>query len=236
MNKVSKEQLELELLSGCSVTAGKFKVKSYSLREIVQIGYDNYYQRLGFILFRDKKGNNIFEISKKAGDKELRFLMEQLTFFIDGDYHFLVRNREVFYGKVDEDGLFIKDTVQIFKEEDFNEIKNVLMLQHNLKEEEEEDTSKMSEGYKKMLRLKKEAEEKERKKRGKTEKQNLSDIISAVASKANNINIINVWDLTVYQFYNVYRRTMLVDHYHLQQLALVNGAKIKEMINWTDKI
>ena len=252
MREISKEQLEMELLSGGSVTAGNFKVKSYTLREIVTIGYDFYYERLGYLLFDPSKNkanadkeiahhydtDSIFVLSQRLGEEQLKYLIRNVVFFLDTQYHFFVRGGKVFYGDVDEDGLIKEDTVGIFLEEDFQKIKEVLMLQHNLKDVEDE-SPQLSEGHRRMLELKRKAEEKERKKRGSSggdEATTLPDIISAVAAKANNLNIINIWDLTIYQFYNVYQRTILVDHYHIQQMALVQGAKITDIRNWTDKI
>lgn len=68
------------------------------------------------------------------------------------------------------------------------------------------------------------------------EKLELADLISAFCSISNNLNILDVWDMTIYQFYNQFERTRLIDEYRTQIQSIFAGADIKDVKHWLSKI
>jgi len=225
---------ELKLLKGSSYFVDGIEIKPFTIGEIVEIGYEKYYQLLNiFILDVEDILNNIpkelnditvFDLFLKSGSQELfEALINAISLFLR------VENSNEF--GIDNEYNIIINKYKI-NNSNWSQICDIIQMQNCIKKEKESYNPANEEAKKIIERIKALKKENPIK-----ESITLSSMISGVSWKSNNINILNIWDLTIYQLYDALNRLNLIDNYQFTLSGIyagtVNGKEINmKDINW----
>lgn len=231
---------ELRLLKGENFKINEhITIKHPMLREIVEIGEENYSQLISLFCLTpydlkvvlDDNGIDYIKL-----DNYQVFLM-QFTGFVQkdcfkwlvGDYDFEIK-RNI---KNDTHILYDYKKKVVIDEYIFNKIAGFLKKINFITEKPQfKPANKKTRHF---------LIEQERRKLKKKQKLNtfsqLANIISAVTWKSANINISNIWDLHIYQLYNGFYRLQKIDNNNNIMVGVYSGTidttKINlEEINW----
>lgn len=239
---LNKEDIGLKFLLGLSVPIeGIGGLKSPLLRDVVDMGQEFYMLTLTTLLFDKSKANLDPDYIARRSDFEI------LTDGIRDDASF----REVFFyglwlhfGKtpmLNDEGFVCfdeDDEYSVLDEEKFNQLKYLIRIANNLKDQEDEQYDAANEAARKLI-------EKIKKNKAeapvvqKPQPVNLHSIVSAVGWKAESFEIVN--QLNMYQLYDGYYRLGFLDNYHYTMTGIYAGTidqkKIKlSDINWANII
>lgn len=195
-------------------------IKSPTLREIWELGYDKYNLYLRFLLLTpnkycseksalhewyyglsddDRQHVTILDIC--TIDKELAVIMHDILNFFFVETVEWDRENEIFILK-DE---YSNEIRGVINNKIINNVINVICQLNGLSIDENVDKIKNKKAKNIMEKLLA-----GRKKMQQTQTSNkdneLDNLVSSVANKHPNLNIINIWDLTISQFWDAFRR------------------------------
>jgi len=213
------------------------------------------------IILEHKENLKTFDFFIKLGGVELRNrLLECLAMVFKTDDVLVIDGTQVAIDFVKK-GIFIEkdgeytlntnnaniteDDLTLVHRDNFDDIVQIVKLQNYLEGIEDKDKEKEPKFaneearklYEQMQKNKKKvAEIKKRQSENNDEGEiDFVDMISAVSAKSNSINKFNVWDLTLYQFYDEYRRLDVIDEYNFGIQAMLAGAKNINIKHWSSK-
>lgn len=237
---------KLIMMSDYPENINGFKIFPIKLKNILEIGENEYQRYLGIICLSKK---NLLE---GIEDEEIRSLslyelivincLGDIKFkkmFLDGLKIFL---KEDFF--VDDYGIYInkvnekKEIIKFYMNDDtYKLIISTIKKQNFLQDDENHEYKPANSKAQEWLEKMKKAKEKIKKEKNE-ENLSLGDIVSIVACYSNDINILNVWDLTVYQLYTVYLRLIMWDDYQTKQNLLphVSDAKSLDLQHWATSV
>jgi hypothetical protein len=234
----------LKLLAGDSFAVDNFEIKPMTVREVKDVGFIKYNHLLGILSFKVEdllehvpNGDlSIFEVILYSGNTELiDIFLDALCFFLRENKEELVFHKDVglLFGGVEED---LRKS-RIMNGSNFNEFLQVIKFQNclNGKTDEYKPNGDLA---KSIIDKLKKAKEIVNRKKGNAEPENtidFFDLVSAVSTKSNTYNKHTVWDLTMFQFYDEYKRLERITSFETNILAMVQGAKI-ELQHWSTKI
>lgn len=230
------ETLALRLLSGEPIESQGITIPSLTLRDIKNIGYEEYAKMLSYATF--DLDDKFFE----GLPKEVRYLMPHQYFkMVQQDEQFLnmVKSFEVvFKAKVNlNDNLEIifesgDNKGKVLSRDIYYEIINIIKILYGLADSESEKYVPANEKAEEIASKIKKTKERIGKKSSDSVIR-FSDIVSSVSAKSNNIDKLKIWDLTVYQLYDEYSRLQMIDEFNMNYGALLQGAKDIEMKHWS---
>lgn len=244
MDKYSK----LDLLNPEPLDFYGLKIYKPTLKEIYQIGYDNYNHfttqmtlsvlDIAKFLEQQKIGGNVptplHFIIDLATQSPISFLELQMGFFTYtrksikfSDYSILLFDKE-------------PENAFILNEKNFNEFQEIILMINKMfdVEEEREIISPNEKMRQKFIQARLKLREAKKKKREESSKKGegitLPDIISSLCAYNIGYTIFNVWDLTIYQLYDQLDKANAKDEYDKNYAALLAGADPKKikLKNW----
>jgi len=231
------ETLALRLLSGEPIEYQGITIPSLTLRDIKDIGYEEYAKVLSYVTF------DLDDKFYEGLPKEARYLMPHQYFkLVQQDEQFL--NMIFSFEKVFKSKVNLNDNLEIVFESGDNkgkilsrdiyyEIINIIKILYGLADSESEKYVPADAKAEEIANKIKVAKEKLGKKNSGDTPIRFSDIISSVSTKSNGVNKFSVWDLTVYQLYDEYGRLQMIDEFNMNYGALLQGAKDIEMKHWS---
>lgn len=248
IHDINNGDLELMLLAGEDMNVGNINIKPLDLRTIIREGYSIYNEYLAVVTseikdFIDTKEVKIPEemtvmdlILSSGNERLIKKFVNGLAFFL-GEEDFVFDDEiGLIFGDID--GEF--DDLKIVNHENFDELADVIRYQNCAKppEEKEKYNPKNSKAKAIIERLKKAKEKVKEAKKSKDGDSNIDfySIVSSVSTKSNSINKMNVWDLNMYQLYDEYKRLEMISGYDTSILAMCNGAEIKNLKHWSERI
>lgn len=246
-----KKMDKLRLLSGLPIDMGFYKLYPPKLIEVADIGEDVYKSYLASLVFNkeDVKFENISEKDLESistfdiimvncnSNKDYRCQIESaLRFFIKEEVHFSSNgNVGLFYmGEILDERFITRDNFEDLKAA----LRQICCIEavedeYDLNIEDEEEKKRIIE----IKKRQKKAKQRELAENGmSSDDLELSDLISALCGASFNLSITDVWDLTMYQFYDQFKRVKLVDDYKIQVQSAMAGAEVDEMTHWISKI
>ena len=218
-------------------------IYSYTLREIVDEGYDNFQQYLSALTMT--KPMNV------KGNPEMKKILEQLTDFqyvllllsADPQIYELVEKAFKFFTHstieldLESGNIILKrdNKKHILDEDHFYDMQRILRRMYFLEQEGEEiiitkDDDPMTRSIKMKMRENREKVRRAKAKKAQQEKSDmkLSDLIGSMTINDCGLNIINVWDMTYYAFHDQLKRMGWRDQFNINQKAALAGAKINK--------
>lgn len=243
--EMNETDRSLKLLAGDSFQVDNFLIEPVTLGEVKDIGYSLYNQYLGVMTFRvddlidttdiDESTLSLFDLILSSGNPELiQLFIDSLCFFLKQDRTKINFHPDLglIFGDIN---LSIED-VRVVSADNYNDILNVIKYQNYIFGKNGGDNPKNAKAKSIMEKLRK-ANEIVMKKKGaiNDDKIDFSDLVSAVSTKSIHYDKESVWGLTMYQFYDEYKRLERISSYETNVLAMVNGAKI-ELKHWCGKL
>lgn len=234
--------LKLRLLSGSSFFVDDISINPKKLNEIVDVGYMEYNQHLNLVsvelesLIDPEKTKDFDEIKAKLTVSDIIFLSKQQEFidlFLNGLGFFLEDKVEFM-----EDGTLLvgeggSEGIKIINRDQFVEIIDIIKYQNCVLSVEGKPNPKDDKAKSILEKIKKAKEKLKKKYDG--DNIDFTDLVSAVTTKSNTYNKTNVWDLTIYQFYDEYKRLEAITGFETSILAMVNGAEVN-LKHWSSKL
>jgi len=225
--------VRLRLLKGDPIPLGRIGyIYLPSLGEITEIGYSNFLRYINTFAMNqkiiEKEGVTYYSFlveGSKISDDLKELAKESMSFFLNEEVRYSKSINAFYVLKYDEEEE-TKKTVLI-DEESFNFLKQIVSLQIDIEEGDAQEEKPADEKAKELLKKKREAKEKIAKAKQKqdiTGNLDLADLVS-ILSTSSNMNILEVWRLTLYMFYNQFKRIQLLDEYETSLKALFAGAK-----------
>lgn len=250
----------LRLLCGSSDIVGDFLIKPYVLRDIIEIGYENFLSKIGILCFdvdyflKQLIGQDFYmEIYEKKHELEP---LELYLMFSHGDaYEFgelfkeslslvlRVEKKDIFLN-LEENCIMIasNDDVKLIHSKTFNEIVEIVKYQNGMKtmKEKEEDENPADDRAKAILDKIRSNREKVNKFKSEDKEESETDfydIVNAISVRSNSINKLNIVDLTIFQIYEEFSRLQAIDNYENYLKASMAGVKMEgKTPHWSDKI
>lgn len=239
---------KLELLSSEPLDFHGLKIYKLTLKEISQLGLENYNRLTSRLTMSILDIAKFFEqqriggavpsplsfIITSAKSDPANFLEIYIAFFT-----YLKKSIEILDDQiVVKNGLGDKDF--ILDEKNFNEFQEAILIINKMYdvEEEREINSPNEELKQKFIKARLKLREAKRRQREKDSQKGdgitLPDIISALCTYGIGYTIFNVWDLTIYQLYEQFERLQAKDEYEHNYSALLAGADNKKikLKNW----
>lgn len=223
------------------------------LGEIVDLGYDTFWQYLQILLAEkpilDKK-DELYNLLKDLSDFEYFLLMVNL------DAEMLQKAKEAFKFFTKESVVFSLEPAQIIvgpleekhliTEEKFYELRKILKRMYFIEQQEGEeiiiydnDSPKVKELKAQMKRNReKVAKAKAKQKQQEGNDLKFSDLIASVTVGNCDLNIGNIWDITYYAFHDQLKRMGWRDQFNINNRAALAGAKLKksQLKHWIKSI
>jgi len=231
------ETLAIKLLSGEPIDYQGISIPSLTLREIKDMGYEDYAKVLSYVTF------DLDEEFFKGLPKEARYLMPHQYFKLVGqNEQFLNMLRAfelVFKSKVNlNNNLEIifesgDNKGKILSRDKYYEVINIVKILYGLADSESEKYVPADPKAEEIASKIKQAKEKIGKAKSSESPIRFSDIISSVSTRSNSLDKLKIWDLTVYQLYDEYKRLQMIDEFEMNFGALLQGAKDVEMKHWS---
>lgn len=239
---------KLELLSDEPLNFHGLKIYKLTLREISQLGLENYNRLTSRLTMSILDIAKFFEQQRIGGavPSPLAFLISSaksdLTNFLEIHIAFstyLKKSIEILDDEIIvKNGLDNKDF--ILNENNFNEFQESILIINKMYdvEEEREIKSPNEELKQKFIKARLKLREAKRRQREKDSQKGdgitLPDIISALCTYGIGYTIFNVWDLTIYQLYEQFERLQAKEEYEHNYSALLAGADSKKikLKNW----
>lgn len=238
----------LRLLAGDSYHFENFDIKQKTLKEVKDVGYSKYNQYLGILTFKvedlidvskveSPEEISVFEVLLFSGNEELiDMFLDALCFFLNEHKDSIKFHKElgIVFGKLEDE----VSTCKLVNRTNYSQLVDVIKFQNYIASQTQKDFNPKDDKAKSIIsRLKRANEIVMRKKsaEGEEVKIDFADIVSAVSTKSNTYNKHTVWGLTMYQFYDEYKRLERITSYESSILAMVQGAKI-DLKTWYGKL
>jgi hypothetical protein len=232
--------LYIENLELCPIT----------VRDIIEIGENQYNSYLMLLIMPDKLFSNLLENLEGINDAELSNInnfdilllfcniysqleieiLEGFKFFIKRDIKF--NKIEGYFEIINENDNFIlnKDTYKQFID--------IIKLQNYMIKSEDEQKP-VNKKAKELLEKQKETRDKINKiKSNNAAPLNISDYISIIISKSYEMDVKKCLDMTIYALFDYIERQALIDNYNVGVKQLLAGAKTEEvnLKHWLSKL
>ena len=216
-----------------------------TLREIVEIGYDNFERYLGVIISAEKpvlgpKDNPElkkliaeltdfqFVLMTTAIDKEAnKLLKDAFQFFTHESVAFSLDPAQIIVGPIEEK--------HIMGEDQFYDFQTIIRRMYFIEQEGEEiviskNDSPAVRALKLQMRANREKVRKANAKKAQREKSDMkfSDLIGSVTINDCNLNMENIWNITYYAFHDQLKRMGWRDQFNINNRAALAGAKLKK--------
>jgi hypothetical protein len=253
---------KMRLLAGMPIEVPDVcEIQPYTLKEIAQVGYSVYAQKLNTLTMDVKKilGDrpelrdvelSAFDLYTHVADEDFREAFESaLKFFLREDKLVCTRHDVdggneisiIVLGVDDINEITDEMKPRIIHRKNFHYIVEVLKLQNGLSsigssDEYNAQNDKAKRIIEKLKKAKAKIQEIKSNKGGGGNDLDIVDLISAVASKSNSVNALTVWDMTLYQLYDHFKRLQLINQYDINIMALMNGAKDIELQHWSERL
>lgn len=239
---------KLELLSNEPLDFHGLKIYKLTLRDISEIGLDNYNRLTSRLTMSILDIAKFFEQQKIGGavPSPLSFLISSArsdpTNFLETYIAFSTYLRKSI--EISDDEIIVKEGLGdkdfILNEQNFNEFQEaILMINKMYDVEEEREINSPNEALKqKFIKARLKLREAKRRQREKDSQKGdgitLPDIVSALCSYGIGYTMFNVWDLTIYQLYEQFERIQAKEEYEHNYSALLAGADSKKikLKNW----
>ena len=217
----------MSLLAGTPITAGKYKVKPWKLKEINEFGENNYNLFISHLLVTKEKLKSSDSINKEflaelddyqafcglllSDESTNEIVLKGLSATLGLNF-FMDKYQGLYYLNEDSE-------IEIFDDSLFGEIRKTVSMQNYLTDEQSDNSfkpanNKAKELYEKLQKARKQVREKNQED---AEGLNVSDTISIVACYADGVNLNTIWDFTIYQLYESYVRLQIWDNFHITQ-------------------
>ncbi|MBG9776199.1 hypothetical protein [Brevibacillus laterosporus] len=242
----TNELIKLRTMAGLPTPLDAFTVFPFTLREIVQYGYDKHNQHLHILTLDISSLLSPQDFSRLSPHFSLYDLAlvdtNYLTLFVGALLYFL-REKEIHYDS--ELGFVFGDISdsKIISKDNFVELIEIIKIQNNYHSIEENDYKPANSGAEKIKQIllagrKRVQEVKSRSNAIQEESLSLLDLISITSANANGISIFNVFDMNMVQFNDQFNRMKLLEDYQVNIQALMHGADSKsiELKHWMTKI
>lgn len=250
------DEFTLKCLCGCPVFLDDIcAIYPATLREIVTVGYDTFWQYLQ-VLIAEKP------VLDNKEDSELAKLLNDLSDF----QYFLVmtsmdkevnqKAKESFRFFTHESVTFSLDPAQIvvgplqekhlLTEEMFYEMRRILKRMYWVEQQEGEEIIIYEDDLPSVKALKMQmkknrervAKAKAKKKQQEGTDLKMSDLVASVAVGNCDLNIENIWNITYYAFHDQLKRMGWRDQFNINNRAALAGAKLKksQLKHWIKSI
>lgn len=239
---------KLDLLSNEPLDFYGLKIYKLTLKEISQIGFNNYNRYTSLLTMSILDIAKFLEEQKIGGDvpSPLYFLIDsatssQINFFETQLAFFTYLKKPI---EISNQTIIVKDGTPegdfILNENNFNEFQEALLMINKIYDiEEEREINSPNEVLKqKFIKARLKLREAKRRQREKDSQKGdgitLPDIISALCAYGIGYTMFNVWDLTIYQLYEQFERISAKEEYEHNYSALLAGADSKKikLKNW----
>lgn len=217
---------KLKLFKGSTFYVDEIAIKPLTVGEIIESGYSNYLKQLNiFALDVEDIVEDVPEEYKEVTTFDLFIglgIPELLDAFVDAIKYFLKPNSiDIILNNIVVDEKAINRN-------NWDEIKNIILMQNNIKKETYNPANKKAKEIIEKI--------KKNKKNAPVIKQNndFFSIVSGLAWKSNSINAINIFDLNIYSFYDGLNRLNLIDDYEYTLTGIYTGNVDAKKINLKD--
>lgn len=229
------DDLKLKLLHGLPIPLDGIEIAPFTLGEITKLGFTKYWQYISILT--TKKDNLISrdsEAYERLSSLDVLANMPGSEIFVEALKTVFRTNkiRKFFDEEQDTTVLFIND--KNINSEMFDQIQQILIWQNNIESKQKEDFNPADEETAKLIEELQRQREIVSKHKSKDKTSSFSSQVEALATKSNDLNIFTVFDLTMYQFTKVFNRTIIIDNYETQVMAMLQGADVKDLKHWTE--
>ncbi|PIH59167.1 hypothetical protein [Paenibacillus sp. LK1] len=228
---MDKEYVKLKTLANQSIVLDGLTIKPKTLNEIIDLGYDQFNQKLRLISLQ--KEDIFVDVDFSEFDYPLIFFLLQtdgsdlIVEYLTSFSYFLGINVSLSQG---QNSLIIADRNYEFNILD--QISEIVKIQNCYASESYDDFNPLNDRVRalrdkilarknKLKQLKKEQDAEN--------SLSLQDLISILCSNANGINIFNAFDLNFFQFNDQFNRMRMIDEYAVNVQALLHGADSKNI-------
>lgn len=242
MNLTDSEILKFQC--GCPVFLEDIcAIYPVTLREIVELGYDNFVQYLSLLTTVKpatiKESPELNEIIKDLTDFQYilmtvaldpqanQMFKDGFRFFCKENINFSLEPAQIIVGPIKEQHLLTEDK--------FYDFQRILRRMYFLELDGEEiiineTDDVMTRNLKMKMRENREKVRRAKAKKSAQDKSdlNFSDLIGSVTINNCGLNMINVWDITYYAFNDQLKRMGWRDQFNINNQAAMAGAKMKK--------
>jgi len=235
--------IKLKLLAGDDIYVDdKIKnIPQIKLKEIKDIGYIKYCQYLNFFIMNISdifKNVDLSEINSIDGEVKLN-LFDYIVLSNDNSLLNIFIESINFFCKTDakySDGVILLDSKDRFLyRENYELLCKMIKIMNGIEVDDIEEEKYLNEEAR--LRAEKMKKCREMVKKCKDndgqDKSDFSDLISSICAKSNKYGYDNIFDLTIYQFYDLFKRLCAVDNYSTNIQAIIQGAKDIKLNHWS---
>ncbi|PZT57495.1 hypothetical protein [Paenibacillus silvae] len=228
---MDKEYVKLKTLANQPVVYEGLTIRPKTLNEIIDLGYDQFNQKLRLISL---KKEDVF-----AGVDFSEYNYPLIFFLLHTDGSDLIveylTSFSFFLGEevslsASQDSLVIAENQYPF--ETLDQLAEIIKTQNSYVSENDDDFNPLNDRVRalreKMLARKnrlRELKQDQQSENGLS----LQDLISILCSNANGINIFNVFNLNFFQFNDQFNRMRMIDEYEVNIQALLHGADSKNI-------
>lgn len=232
---IDKEDIELKLLANELVSVSNIGlVVSPKVKDVIRLGYSKYNESLSALLFDKDK------IQDLKDAEESNFILTCYFFHQDEQFRNSFKNgidmmfsANVEMLEIEGSPILSLGEISFIDESNFAEFQDFIRIVN--KAESNQDEEEFNAGN---SRAQKMIDELKKGKGNKPQKKpviNFHSLISGLSWKSTSgINISNVFDLTIYQFYDGYRRLENIDHYNSVLTGIYTGNVDAKTINMQD--
>lgn len=251
MDEYELLDFELRVLAGETIVKDVISIRPKILKEIIKLGYSEYSKNLSFIslnvsdLIGAVEDQNqipedatIFDIIFASGESSLVLqLVSALSYFLDEEEVMFDEELGLVFGKAFETREETTEKCIVINHTNYNEVADIIRYQNCVKMPKADSYNPADEKARAIIeKLKKGQEDVAKAKSKDGDNIDFKAVISSVSTKSNSINKLNVWDLTIYQLYDEFKRLELISGYETSILAMLNGADIKDLKHWANKM
>ena len=224
-----------------------------TLREIVGLGYDTFWQYLQVLIAEkpvldNKDDNELTKLLNGLSDFQYFLVMTSM------DQEINQKAKEAFRFFIHESVTFSLDPAQIvvgplqekhlLTEEKFYDLRRILKRMYWVEQEDEEiiisenDDPRVKALKLQMKKNREKVAKAKRKQQGGSGEIKMSDLIASVAVGNCDLNIGNIWDITYYAFHDQLKRMGWRDQFNINNRAALAGAKLKksQLKHWIKSI
>lgn len=214
---------KLKLLSGTPIDVGIGKIHPLTIKDIAEIGEEQYNKYLQCLLV-DK--SNV-DLSKNIDDVKNFDILIALCIQDNNFLKQTMKALDMFFKEkvnIHQNGYFyLKDIKnnRFITRDNYDEIVKVIKSINCIAIKEEKEYNPANEKAKKLIEQFKKNKEQTPKKKNKDNE--LYNIVSAVSWKSE-LGIQNIFNLTIYQLYDAVNRLNLIDNYNYTMISVYTGS------------
>jgi len=225
MIDLNSADIQLKLLAGDSIDVDNIFIRPLTLCEIKNMYISKYYQYLNILCWDSNRIKKIFDTLQEIDP--LEFLVMNFNSKESEVVNIISNAFKFFIGEFKyKDYEFYVNDVKINKE-NYSDIQKVLKRQNCLIESNEEEFRPANDAARAMIAKLMKAREKLNEAKSK-DALDLFDLIS-ILTAYSNINIFEVWNLTMFQFNNLFNRLRIMRDFDVNVQALIHGAESKDV-------